>query len=178
MNTTAPFDAIISAPIFSIGVHCDESVIYEIVYLPLQPEQAPRNLLAAEAVKQLQAWLQDPHFVFDLPLASRGTPHQKRVWAAISAIPIGKTCSYGDIAQSIRSAPRAVGGACGANPFPVVVPCHRVIARDGGIGGFAKQRDGLLLDIKRWLLQHESPHSNPRPEGEGDTGSLRSPLKI
>jgi methylated-DNA-[protein]-cysteine S-methyltransferase len=66
-----------------------------------------------------------------------------------------QTRSYGDIARALHSAPRAVGQACGANPFPVVVPCHRVLAAGGGLGGFARQREGFLLDVKRWLLAHE-----------------------
>lgn len=154
MNPSA-YDTVVAAPAFSIGVRCDEAMIYEIVYLPPQAAQAARNLLAGEAARQLQAWLKDPDCVFDLPLADRGTPHQKRVWAQISAIPRGQTKSYGEIAKAIRSAPRAVGGACGANPFPVIVPCHRVLAAGGGIGGFGHQRDGFLLQTKRWLLSHE-----------------------
>jgi methylated-DNA-[protein]-cysteine S-methyltransferase len=63
--------------------------------------------------------------------------------------------TYGALAAALQSSARAVGGACGANPYPVVVPCHRVIASDGGLGGFARQRGGFLLEVKRWLLQHE-----------------------
>ena len=64
--------------------------------------------------------------------------------------------SYGEVAAAIHSGPRAVGNACGANPYPIVVPCHRVVAANQGLGGFARQRGGFLLDIKRWLLQHEN----------------------
>ena len=68
-----------------------------------------------------------------------------------------------DLAKAIGSAPRAVGGACGDNPFPIVVPCHRVVAQgkqfNEGLGGFAHSRDGLHMDIKRWLLQHEKTHA-------------------
>ena len=60
-----------------------------------------------------------------------------------------------DRQRAFRDAPRAVGQACGANPFPLIVPCHRVIAAGGGLGGFSRQRGGFLLDIKRWLLAHE-----------------------
>ena len=61
----------------------------------------------------------------------------------------------GELAASIRSGPRAVGNACGANPYPLVVPCHRVVASGGALGGFARNRGGFLLDVKRWLLAHE-----------------------
>jgi methylated-DNA-[protein]-cysteine S-methyltransferase len=63
--------------------------------------------------------------------------------------------SYGEVAAAIRSGPRAVGNACGANPYPIVVPCHRVIAANQALGGFGKQGGGFLLDIKKWLLLHE-----------------------
>jgi methylated-DNA-[protein]-cysteine S-methyltransferase len=74
-----------------------------------------------------------------LPLRPSGTPFQRRVWQQIAAIPTHQTRSYGEIAKALHNAPRAVGQACGANPFPVVVPCHRVLAAGGGLGGFARQ---------------------------------------
>jgi len=90
-----------------------------------------------------------------LPLRAAGTAFQRRVWGRIDAIPSGKTRTYGELANEIGSGPRAVGNACGANPYPVVVPCHRVVAADGRLGGFAGNRAGFLLDVKRWLLNHE-----------------------
>ncbi|SMB21030.1 Methylated-DNA-(Protein)-cysteine S-methyltransferase [Sterolibacterium denitrificans] len=149
------YQAIVAAPGFALGVRCSADEILEIEFLPACQEVKPQTLLAKEAVRQLRAWLKDPQFEFTLPLAPAGTPFQRKVWAQISAIPCGQTRSYGDLAERIGSAPRAVGGACGANPYPLVVPCHRVVARDGGLGGFNRERGGLLLDIKRWLLAHE-----------------------
>lgn len=151
----AAWQAIIAAPGFNLGLCCSEDEILGIEYLPHGPEQAPRLLLAKEAVRQLCAWLKDATFEFNLPLAPAGTPFQRRVWAQINTIPLGQTRSYGQIAQLLHSGPRAVGGACGANPYPVVVPCHRVLATGGGLGGFANARGGFLLDVKRWLLCHE-----------------------
>jgi methylated-DNA-[protein]-cysteine S-methyltransferase len=150
------YAAIVKAPGFNIGLHCNQDEITQIDYLPPGPEQAPKIALAKEAVRQLRAYLKDPTFKFGLPLAAAGTRFQRKVWAEIADIPPGHTTTYGELAKAVKSAPRAVGGACGANPYPVVVPCHRVIAAGGGIGGFAHQRDGLLLDIKRWLLEHEA----------------------
>ena len=99
--------------------------------------------------------MSDPNFVFDLSLHISGTNHQRRVWQAIEIIPSGSTSSYADIAVRLCSAPRAVGQACGANRLPIVIPCHRVISKDGGIGGFMNAINGFPLDIKRWLLRHE-----------------------
>ena len=90
---------------------------------------------------------------FNLPLAPGGSDFQKRVWAALCAIPPGETRSYADIARTIGSAPRAVGGANGANPIPLFIPCHRVIAADGSLGGYSGG-DGPVT--KRYLLDHES----------------------
>jgi len=150
-----PYAAILSAPGFSIGICCNDDEITEIAYLEPQTEVVPKTLLGKEAVRQLRAWLRDPRFEFGLPLAPAGTPFQRRVWAQVAAIPTGQTRSYGEVAAAIHSGPRAVGNACGANPHPIVVPCHRVVAANQGLGGFARQRGGFLLDIKRWLLQHE-----------------------
>ena len=150
-----PYAAILSAPGFSIGIQCNDDEITGIDYLEPQTELVPKTLLGKEAVRQLRAWLKDPHFAFGLPLAPAGTHFQRRVWQQIAAIPAGQTRSYGEVAATIHSGPRAVGNACGANPYPIVVPCHRVVAANQGLGGFARQRGGFLLDIKRWLLQHE-----------------------
>lgn len=146
---------IAAAPGFNLGLRCSADEILGIDYLPPGPEQAPQLPLAREAVCQLRAWLKDSRFEFSLPLAPAGTPFQRRVWTQISTIPLGQTRSYGQIAAQLNSGPRAVGGACGANPYPPVVPCHRVLAANGGLGGFANARGGFLLDVKRWLLRHE-----------------------
>jgi methylated-DNA-[protein]-cysteine S-methyltransferase len=100
------------------------------------------------------AYFDDPRQRITLPLAASGTPFQRRVWQAIAAIPCGVTRTYGELAHALGSAPRAVGGACRANPCPLVVPCHRVVGRQG-LGGFAGARGGRLLAIKTWLLRHE-----------------------
>ena len=155
MNQPEQFQAVVTAPGFSVGVRCDENELHAIVYLEPCAEVVPGNALAAEAVRQLQAYLADSDFDFGLPLRSSGTPFQRRVWAQIAAIPKHQTRSYGELAMALHNAPRAVGQACGANPFPLIVPCHRVIAAGGGLGGFARQRGGFLLEVKRWLLAHE-----------------------
>lgn len=95
---------------------------------------------------------QNPDFS-QLPLAPAGTEFRRRVWAALRAIPYGATSSYGQIAGEIgcRGGARAVGGACGANPLLIVVPCHRVLGSDGRLTGFSAG-----MERKEWLLAHES----------------------
>jgi len=153
--SAAAFATVLSAPTFCLGVRCGDDAIDEIVYLEPRAEIAPHSLLAKEAARQLRAYLADPRFEFSLPLAPAGTAFQRRVWNGIATIPCGATQTYGELAAAIGSGPRAVGNACGANPYPLVVPCHRVVAANHGLGGFARQRGGFLLDVKRWLLAHE-----------------------
>ena len=153
--TSPLFRSVVSAPTFSVEILNNSSEILRITYAERAPEMTAENALAKSAVEQIQAYFADPEFVFSLPLRLAGTPFQQRVWQAISAICNGKTQTYGDIASALKNNPRAVGQACGANPYPLVVPCHRVVAANGGLGGFARHRGGFLLDIKRTLLQHE-----------------------
>ena len=150
------YQAVVAAPGFSLGVQCNDDEITGIDFIEPRPEEAPSTPLAAEAARQLKAYIADPGFTFGLPLRPAGTVFQRRVWAQISAIPTGQTDTYGQLAKNLKNAPRAVGQACGSNPYPVVVPCHRVVATGGGLGGFARERGGFLLDVKRWLLTHEN----------------------
>jgi methylated-DNA-[protein]-cysteine S-methyltransferase len=109
--------------------------------------------------RQIERYLDDPEFRFDLPFEFTGTAFQQRVWRAICAIPSGATLSYLQVARQLESAPRPVGGACGANRIPLVIPCHRVVA-SGGIGGFMHARGGAPVEIKKWLLRHENAAAN------------------
>lgn len=115
---------------------------------------APVNRLAAKVCRQLERYLDDPQFRFDLPFDFIGTAFQQRVWRAIHSIPSGKTMTYLEVARQLDSAPRPVGGACGANQIPLVIACHRVVASHG-IGGFMHARGGEPIEIKKWLLRHE-----------------------
>lgn len=152
----AEFDAVLTTPFGALGVRTENDVIAEIRFLPPGTQALrPKTALAEQACQQLAGYLANPRAGFDLPLKAAGTAFQRSVWRTIAAIPPGRTLTYGEIAKRLKSAPRAVGQACGRNPYPVAVPCHRVVAADGGLGGFANARGGYLLDTKRWLLEHE-----------------------
>jgi len=143
------------APFGVVGVRTAGDSVAEIVYLPRSArELEPRNRVAEAACAQIARYLADPDFCFELPLGPAGTPFQRRVWRLIAAIPRGSTRSYGELAGELRSSPRPVGQACGANRFPLAIPCHRVVAASG-IGGFAHHDAGFHLTVKRWLLRHE-----------------------
>jgi len=151
---------IIAAPFGRLGILTElvdgSLMLSRIDYLPTSTALVrPKNQLAREAEKQFKAYFQNSHHLFDLPLKPLGTEHQQRVWSSIQKIPVGKTKTYGEIANKIKSGPRAVGTACGANPYPLIAPCHRVVSAQG-IGGFMKENaPGLYRQIKLWLLKHE-----------------------
>jgi methylated-DNA-[protein]-cysteine S-methyltransferase len=154
----AAFEACVRTPFATLGITTTDTHVTGIRFLaPTVAAKAPRkDSIAFLACVQLQAYLADPAYVFDLPLRLAGTRHRLAVWEAMQRIPAGATRSYGDLARELSSSARAVGGACGANPIPVVVPCHRVVAAGGRIGGFmGSATDGFERSIKRWLLEHE-----------------------
>lgn len=111
------------------------------------------SALSGRADSQLREYFAGTRKTFELPLEAAGTEFQKKVWAALSEIPYGETRSYKDIAERIGSHKgfRAVGGANHRNPITIIIPCHRVIAADGGLGGYGGGLDtkNLLLELER-----------------------------
>lgn len=150
------YTARLRTPFSVLGIRERGGRLVTIDYLPVSTEELdPTTPLAVEAVRQLVAYVDDPRARFDLPVAANGTAFEVRVWEEISAIPAGQVRTYGDIARAIRSMPRAVGGACGRNPLPLLIPCHRVVAAGGRLGGFMGGKEHDPLAVKRWLLRHE-----------------------
>ena len=152
------FDACLRTPFATLGISTDGKHVTGIRYLaPSHPARAPkRDSIAHLACVQIQAYLENPAFEFELPLRLAGTRHRLVVWEAMQRIPAGRVRTYGEVARELGSSPRAVGGACGANPIPLVVPCHRIVAAGGDLGGFMGVRaEGFERSIKRWLLEHE-----------------------
>lgn len=113
---------------------------------------AASSPLLAQAASQLEEYFAGTRKDFDLPLAPRGTDFQKQVYRAMLEIPYGETRSYGEIAKALDGCARAVGSACGSNPIPVIIPCHRVLASGGGRGGYSGKGG---LDTKKQLLDLE-----------------------
>lgn len=128
-------------------------------------EQRPTPLLQ-KCKKQLEQYFAGKRNNFDdIPLAPQGTNFQKNVWNALYKIPYGKVKTYGDIAHEVESVARAVGGACGANPIPIIIPCHRVIAGNQVLGGFSggeggKSKKELLL-LEGYKVFEENQPSLP-----------------
>jgi len=115
---------------------------------------SPTDAFSRDIIDQLSHYIKDGRRGFQIALEPSGTTFQLRVWRALQAIPVGERLSYGDIAKLLQTGPRAVGNACRKNPIPIVVPCHRVVAKSS-LGGFAGATQGEKIDIKQWLLNHE-----------------------
>jgi methylated-DNA-[protein]-cysteine S-methyltransferase len=151
------YDARLKSPFATLGIIASDSHLLHVHFLPIDvTAKAPKpNTIAHLASVQLMAYIDNPAFKFDLPLKLNGSKHQLDVWQSMCKIASGKTETYGELAAKIDSSPRAVGTACGQNPVPIVVPCHRVVAANG-LGGFMGGKQDDPLRIKRWLLAHES----------------------
>lgn len=152
-------------PLPHLGIRCTNGHITELRFLPATiplhsvSTADPDAELIRQLVDRLVSYFRRPNTSFTAPLRASGTPFQQRVWQAIGTIPSGETRSYAFLASALATSPRAIGGACRANPLPLLVPCHRVIAANGGNGGFLGQApgQGMSTDIKAWLLAHERP---------------------
>ncbi|MBK6336440.1 MAG: methylated-DNA--[protein]-cysteine S-methyltransferase [Betaproteobacteria bacterium] len=152
----APYAAKLRTPFAVLGIRTANGKLTGVDYLPRSERaQRPVDAFTAEVVAEIERYLVDPQHRFALPLDPAGTPFQRRVWQEIDRIPVGESRTYGEIARALRTGPRAVGNACGANPIALVTPCHRVVGSRGALGGFGGAAAGDPLLIKRWLLVHE-----------------------
>ena len=143
------------SPVGWVGVRLAGKAVAALDFLSAGPELLPESAPAIHARAVLCAYFADARAACTLHwVPPRGTPFQRRVWAALCTIPAGQVLTYGALAQQLGTSARAVGGACAANPVPIIVPCHRVVAATG-LGGYSSATGRGCLDIKRWLLHHE-----------------------
>jgi methylated-DNA-[protein]-cysteine S-methyltransferase len=143
---------VMDSPLGPLHITGDDTCIHRIE-IGGGPDATGETPVMRRAAEQLVAYFSGDRREFDLPLVAPATPFQEKVRAAMCAIPYGETKSYGEIAKQIGGVPRAVGQACGANPVPIVVPCHRVLGAGGSIGGFS---GGTGTPTKRKLLALEA----------------------
>ncbi|MGE4279694.1 MAG: methylated-DNA--[protein]-cysteine S-methyltransferase [Magnetospirillum sp.] len=142
----------VNSPVGPLTIFADDDAIVAVDWgWPPETDEPPTPLLE-RARDQMEAYFEGRLTQFDLPLAPHGTAFQRKVWAAIAAIPFGKVRTYGDLARDLGTAPRPLGGACGRNPIPIIIPCHRVLGMNGSLGGYSGM-DGL--ETKEALLRHE-----------------------
>ena len=159
------YDVILDAPPCRLGACFTGDALTRLDFLP-DGARGSRKLdaRATQLAAQLDAYWRDPAHEFDLLFVPAGTPFQLRVWRALLAIPPGQPMTYGALAKQLGSAARAVGQACGSNPLPILIPCHRVVAANG-LGGFMHAASGAPLDVKAWLLAHERGAPSPNLKG-------------
>ncbi|GAA2076579.1 methylated-DNA--[protein]-cysteine S-methyltransferase [Aeromicrobium halocynthiae] len=142
------------SPIGGLRLHAHAGLLTRVEFGAEPSGDRAEDAVLDAAEQQLQEYFAGVRREFDLPLASDGTEFQRKVWSEVRRIPYGETASYGDIARRLGYEPgisRAVGAANGANPLPVVVPCHRVVGSDGSLTGYAggPDRKRILLELER-----------------------------
>jgi methylated-DNA-[protein]-cysteine S-methyltransferase len=144
----------VTSPVGRLAIEADEDALTSLRWASdgEHARNQDANPVLKEAVHQLERYFARKLKHFDLPLAARGTDFQKSVWKMMSEIPYGETATYGGMATALGSGPRAIGMACGRNPIPIIVPCHRVMGSGGKEGGFS---GGQGLPTKRKLLALE-----------------------
>jgi methylated-DNA-[protein]-cysteine S-methyltransferase len=148
--------ALIATPIGKIRLEGDDA---ELTAIRIGGEGAasPGSAGAVRsAAEQLAQWFARERQTFELVLAPAGTPRGEALRAGLIAVGYGETLSYGALARMLGSSPRAIGQLCARNPFPIVVPCHRVLGSGGALGHYS---GGDGPRTKAWLLEHERPHS-------------------
>ena len=146
---------ILATPIGKLGITILDDKLSSVDFLTSQHATKTSNHpLIQQITTELEFYFQNNQHRFQLPLEPEGTPFQKKVWQALREIPYGTTISYGELAKQLSTSSRAIGNACRRNPIPVIVPCHRVVAK-ASIGGFVGKTHGEMIDIKQWLLAHE-----------------------
>lgn len=138
----------VNTPLGPLTVFSRGAAITQIEWGTSDPDLTPE---IRAALDQLSAYFDGKLTRFDLPLDVRGSAFQRDVCTAIAAIPFGETRSYGDLARALDAPPQAIGAACGGNPIPVIIPCHRVLGSTG-LGGYSGAGG---IETKIWLLRHE-----------------------
>lgn len=150
------FDAVFSCPFGGIGLHLHNNKLSSVNFIYQRVSSEYFVSSEAESIaKQIQAYFNNPKFSFDCELQISGTRFQEKVWKQLQKIPSGQVLTYGELAEKLGSSPRAIGNACRKNPVPLVIPCHRVVAKNG-LGGFAGQTRGQTIQVKQWLLDFEA----------------------
>lgn len=150
------YQASLKTPFAHLGIRLEKDRLAAIDFIDADEEIRAASECALAICDQIRRYIDNPKqaYRFTVPCMLEGTPFQKKVWNELVKIPAGKVVSYGALAQKLGTSARAVGNACRKNPVPVVIPCHRVVSANG-IGGYSGDTSGDLLDIKRWLLEHE-----------------------
>lgn len=156
------------SPLGRLELTATEAALVSVSFVEAEKAKSPLRAATSstdildETIRQLDAFFEGTRTAFDLPIFAEGTPFQQRVWVTLLSIPYGKTCSYLDVARELgdEKCIRAAASANGRNPIGIIIPCHRVIGKNGSLVGYAGD-----LWRKKWLLQHEITHSTSSKYG-------------
>ncbi|MEE9354340.1 MAG: methylated-DNA--[protein]-cysteine S-methyltransferase [Methylococcaceae bacterium] len=148
--------AVVQTPLGLLSLQSQGEVLLNADWLVVKDIalQFPATSFLQQVVVQLDGFWQNSRYDFVIKVLKKGTSFRLNVWQALCQIKAGKVITYAELAKVLATGPRAIGGACKHNPFPVFVPCHRIISASG-IGGYAGAIDGPLVSIKEGLLAHE-----------------------
>ncbi len=153
------YHGIVAVPWGALGYVTHAGALTDIDFLaPNIAARPARDALGRRIEAQLRRYLKSPSAGFDIPLQPHGTAYQRHVWSVMQCIAPGERVTYGELARRLHSSPRAVGSACRANPIPLVIPCHRVVAAHG-LGGYCGAPTVRMQRVKQWLLAHEAGSS-------------------
>ncbi|MFN6117601.1 MAG: methylated-DNA--[protein]-cysteine S-methyltransferase [Flavobacteriales bacterium] len=158
----AAYNASLEGPLGRVWVASDGDRITQVSFAPLTARCTTIPGVLTEALRQLEAYMRNGQTRFDLPIRLEGTPFQQEVWGLLNTLPPGRVLSYQQLAGRMggRTIARTVGNACGANPLPILVPCHRVVGSNGSLTGYVGE-----LWRKQWLLKHEGARTNDLFDG-------------
>lgn len=148
--------AIVDTPLTKLRITCDSQQLLRIEFVDrkLKVSTSVPDLIK-KTLLQIEAFYLDPNHHFTLPMDEAKTPFQHKVRLALLKIAAGSTLTYQELARQLNTSPRAIGNACRANPFPLIVPCHRIVATNN-LGGFSGQTSGQWVELKAKLLALES----------------------
>ncbi|WP_298623763.1 methylated-DNA--[protein]-cysteine S-methyltransferase [uncultured Legionella sp.] len=144
--------SIYATPWGMLEVVHDEHFVFNASFTKKSGAPAKSNL-ATVIGNELEAYYADPHHRFQLQLKPQGSTYQQKVWGALLVIPVGRTLTYGELAATLQSSPRAIGQACKKNPVTLFIPCHRVVGKDN-LGGYMGNPNSITY--KEALLAHEA----------------------
>jgi methylated-DNA-[protein]-cysteine S-methyltransferase len=159
--TYARTSALLATPIGMVRIEGDDTAVHRIaIEIERQTPRRPDSPAVLAAAEQLEAWFEGALKDFDLALAPPTTSRGLALRGGLVAVEYGQTRSYGELARLLGSGPRAIGQLCARNPFPIVVPCHRILGSGGALGHYSAG-DGVVT--KRWLLDHEQRIAGQMP---------------
>ena len=148
------YQEIIQTSFGNLGIIVEDDLLAGIDFLGKRTPLVQGNARAKKIATEIKRYLRDPGHHFTVPYRLSGTPFQNKVWRALLKIPPGELLSYGELAAKLKTGARAIGNACRMNPIPIIVPCHRVTAKQG-LGGYMGKLQGSGMRMKQWLIAHE-----------------------